>query len=424
MKKVYFLIILTLASLINLRAQELRAFLLHAPEIQMQNVSKIAILDFSVTTTDYYNDYKVASSKLTDYMTEILLNEKRGIYNITDGFFSSTIEGKTYQKPSSINIFKLIERNQLNQVLTEQNMMTDGLISDDKAAQVGKLLGIDVIIVGSINIVPKTSTTKKTYTNGTYEYCKENQVTTSATIKIISVSTGEILGTATFTKSLSDSQCGKYIDNVKTYGQLADACLQPIAFSMVYFFAPHYMQYKFDFEKIKVKEFKDKAKDIDTYLENGDFNKVFSIYKAIYDADNYNGAAAFNLALLYEMIGDMENCLYYFQIANDIDDQKYGKFLQYANQYNEQYQKLIKMGITFEKMEFQINDKVLANKVMTKGRDSDRLEVYAETNSSSSIVTKVPGGKEFVLIEQKGEWYYIELLGGKKGYIHQNFIKQ
>lgn len=424
MKKNIFLFFIFLNFLFNIKAQDIQAFLLHAPEIQLLNVSKIAILDFSVSTSDYYSDYKTASSKFTDYMTEIILNEKRGIFNTSGSLFTSYIEGKTYQKPSSINIFRLIERNQLNQVLSEQNLMSDGLITDDKAAQVGKLLGIDMIIVGSINIVPKSTTTRTTLSNGSYQYCKENQVETSVTMKLISVSTGEILGTTTYKKSYKDSKCGNDIEKVETFGQLTDQCLKVIAYSMVYFFSPYYQQYKFEFEKIKVKEFKDNVKDVELFLKNGDFNSVFAIYNAIYEADNYNGAAAFNLALLYELVGDMDNCLQYIQIANEIDNKKYGKNLQYANQYYDHIRKLSSLGITFEKVSFQINEKALAPKIMTKGRDSDRLEVFAEPNNSSAIVSKVPGGKEFILIEHKGEWYYIELLGGKKGYIHQNFIKQ
>ncbi len=422
MKKIIYFLFTMFISLLS-TAQTVECFDVVTPEKVLQNTHKIAIMDFGITCNPYFNEASTAGTKLNSYMTELLLKENRGIYKLEGGWFSGSAEGKTYEKTSSINIYKLIERSQLDNVLREQNFASSGMVTDNQAAQVGKLLGIDVIIIGQIDIKPASADSKVSYNDGTVANCKENSVQVAATIKLISVTTGEILGTNTYTCTKKDKQCGKDIDKTMSYGQLLDAGLISLSFSLVDYFAPHYIYCKYEFEKIKVDQFKDKVKNIDDYLKNGDLQSAYAVYKAIYDADNYNASAAYNLAILYDMTGDAENCSNYIEIANQIDAKRYGKFYTATKKTVEMIKTLQSMGITFEKYDFQTSATALAEKITTKGKDADRIDVYTDPDPSTAVVAKIPGGKEFIVLEKKGDWSCIQLLGGKKGWINKSNCK-
>jgi len=48
-------------------------------------------------------------------------------------------------------IYDMVERDQINQILKEQNIQYSGLVDDSTAAQIGKFLGAQVIIIGDIS---------------------------------------------------------------------------------------------------------------------------------------------------------------------------------------------------------------------------------------------------------------------------------
>ena len=119
MKKTRFILTIVLIGVISLsKGQDLECFILQAPEKYLENVKKIAIMDFDVTT----KGYNVSGDKgqvLNDYMTSYLLQEFRGLYDLSGGMFGKTQEGKTYIQGAATNVFEVIERNRLFQVLEE-----------------------------------------------------------------------------------------------------------------------------------------------------------------------------------------------------------------------------------------------------------------------------------------------------------------
>ncbi len=78
---------------------------------------------------------------------------------------------------SSSNAFRLLERQQMGAILSEQGLQSSGACdSQDCTVKVGQLLGVEQILAGSIG-----------YTNGLYSF----------SLRLIDVKTGEILRTAT-----------------------------------------------------------------------------------------------------------------------------------------------------------------------------------------------------------------------------------
>ena len=72
--------------------------------------------------------------------------------------------------------FILVDRNKIESIMQEQSIQKTGIISEQSATSLGKLLGVQLAIFGSIN-----------------DIYQENRVSLDAGIKIIDIKTGEIV---------------------------------------------------------------------------------------------------------------------------------------------------------------------------------------------------------------------------------------
>jgi len=405
----------------SIYAQKLECFQLQLPEKPLVDVTRIAILDFEGD----YGKGKV----LSDYMIANLLEENRGIYS-KGGFFTATKEGKTYLQGVKTNIYQIIERTQLEKVLKEQKLNMSGLLDESQAVSVGKLLGVEVIIMGNTSYSSKdennTVEYKDSKTKATkYSYCTERTVTAEARMKIVSVSTGVVLGTYDTKAKTSDDKCDEARNGLEKADILADNCLKTIANSLVNYFSPYFVYRKYNFEKIKTDSFKEKSKQAIECIDNNEIDKAFSIYKAIYDADNYNAKAAYNLGLLYEIVGNYSQAADYFSIATEIEsgENDYKDALKRANQGIELLVMLKKLNIEITPHNFVTDATASSDKIKTSGSKDDRIEVYESPDAKSPVVARIPGNTEFTVLEKQSEWFLIKLLGGKQGYLPKKNTK-
>ena len=422
-----FVLVLLLLSMFvykTANSQEFECFVISPPEKVLPGVKKIAILNFeNFDKNAWYDTY--GGSAFVDYLTAKLLDDSRGLYALSGGMFSSSKEGKTFIKSTGINVFQIVEREQLNKILNEKNLGGNVTLNDNQAAEIGKVLGIDVLILGTIKHTYNSNRTVSTYNDGSKVYFTENTCETEILIKVVSVENAQILATKPIKRVSKDKKGGADEGKVLGFSQLAESNMKALAFDASCLIAPYYIYYKADFQKIKVAEFKEKAANTKTYLENEDFKSVYSLNKAIYDADNYNAESACNLARLYFIVGDYQEAANWTEIAYTIDSKTYGKTNEMYKTWAKNASLLKSMGIEIEKYDFSSANSgdALADKVTTKGKKADRYEVYSEPSNNSTVVTKVPGDSEFVVIENKGDFVLIKLLGGKQGYIPKASIK-
>ena len=99
------------------------------------------------------------------------------------------------------NRFEMVERNKIDKVFKEQNLGMTGMIDESSAAEVGKLLGAEYIVFGSITYADKVEEIKFSYKN----------IITKITIDVRAVNT-------TTVKSLSESSSGKVVTKAVTTG--------------------------------------------------------------------------------------------------------------------------------------------------------------------------------------------------------------
>lgn len=100
-----------------------------------------------------------------------------------------TIENTLLELFTSKNKFEVVERSELERVLSEQRLGLSGLVSESSAIRVGEMLGADFLLLGSI------TNAEILYTVNRNCYLYVGKVT--ANVKIVETETGAIIGSIT-----------------------------------------------------------------------------------------------------------------------------------------------------------------------------------------------------------------------------------
>ncbi len=402
----------------NLFAQTFDCFTLRAPDKYLKGVKKIAVLDFEGGK----------GRALSDYMVAMLLEEDRGIHAVGGGLFKGAKEGKTWLQGVRTNVFDLVERSQLEAIMQEQQLSNSGVINEAQAAQIGKVLGIDAIITGSVSYTSvdekKTEKYKDRNDKVYYKYCTIRKVTTKARMKIISVTTAQIMGVTDASFTYTDKKCDEERSGLASAGELADDCCKRIAWSLTDYFCPRFTQARYKFSKIRSKEFKQQGKEAASFIKKGNIDRAFAIYSAIVAKDPYYVEAVEAVGGLYDIAGNFEEAKKYRAMLEQFDPDKYSGNVAYIEKKIKMAEMLKELGITITPHEFKKSGgNALAEKITTSGKRADRIEVKKAPDSKSKTVAKVPGGMEFTVIEKKKGWYGIKLLDGSIGYVAEKQVK-
>ncbi|NQU31763.1 MAG: hypothetical protein HQ521_00875 [Bacteroidetes bacterium] len=424
----YLKLIICLLSIINvsiLQSQDVESFILKAPEKPFYTIKKIGILEFECSNNRNMNTI------ITNFIVTDLLDQFRGIYDKESKYWGlkKGKEGQTFIKGVKTDFYQIIERDQLQKVLIEQRLSLSGAIDEGSAAEVGRLLGLDIIIMGTVSYssVDEKGSSLLGLASSSGSNCLTRKVVAKGTMKMVSVETAQIVGTKSAETELKIYKCDDQRSGIPRPEIMAETCMKQLAREFTDYFAPGYQYIEYEFEKIKLKEFKSKGKEAMGYVENGDLDRGFPIVYAMFEADSYNPKAAYNLGILYEMVGSYPDAYEYYNIAYELD---------YTNDRYAQAAKRAKAGIGLNEYLEDIGRPVepytftgggaagaLADRVKIKGSSSDRTDVYELPDKSSSVVAKVPGELEFNVIKKSGQFYKIQLRGTKTGFVHKSDVK-
>jgi hypothetical protein len=325
-------------------------------------------------------------------------------------------------------VYTVVERGELDKIMAEQSLGASGAVSDADATEVGKLLGLDVIISGGYVSDVNTSVKDRSGSKGT-SYTAKRKANVDVTMKIISIETGEILTMINKSASQKRSASGESYSSAQgglpSEEQLIRECLQELSKELVSHFAPMFVYQELSVEKPLGKSYKDEFKEARELVENDDLSGAFSILKEVYDADPYDAAMAHNMGAIYEAVGNFDEAIEYHKAAYEVDPSKpHTASLERALDSKEALDELGRLGADITPYKFDPNAKERLSivKVETKGKKTDRHPVYSEINGGGDVVAKVPGDTEFVLLGEEGTWYKIKLLGGKEGYINKGVL--
>ena len=392
---------------------------------------------------------------LVSNITSILLQPTRG----KSSGFEFLIEGMR------TDVYTVVDRATIDRVLSEQQFQASGVVDGQQMSEIGVLLGADAIISGELvsskddkrlpeEIEKHTKSekykdkdgkekTRQVFDYNEYIYKVQRVVTSNFNIQVVSVKTGEVLGTKNFTETSSDVKSrsfnrtrpsrGQYpsYDELASVDNLVRNTLSSISENVANLLSPRFGGIIVKIEKVKAKEYKQISKEAADFLNDGELEKAYAIYKTIYDADPYIAEAAFNLGIIYEATGQYKKSLKFYESASDnvvgnSDEKKYSYALERAEKGIEVLEQLKANGIVLEKQLFSDDEaeSLMAEKVTTKGNPKkDRFDVYESASSGSPIIGKIPGGREFPMFKVEGDWTYIEIMGGKRGYIQNENLK-
>ena len=383
--------------------------------------------------------------RLADMIIAALLEKDRGVKGVGAGFLSiGTKEGKSFQKGAFTNIFTVVERNELQRVIEELQLGQSGLVNDSTTAQVGKLLGVDAIIIVSVHVA--------------FEW---KWVSVSATMRIIHVETGQVIGSqvsqrvhdqkgklgvfydpsapgAGKKKVLSglagglinranESIGGEPANTVTSPEASVDKCLKDIVNDLTNYFAPHFKEQELEFAKIEGERFKRMAEVAEQALKSYDLNIAYLQYAAIAEQDAYNHAAHFNLGLLHEAVGNYKKAKERYDLAYNLKskEDKYREARERLAKQVEYWDALKALGVVLEEREFQVSREEMAAAATSARIETKKLEgavyheIKAAPHDSSETIARVPGEIELTMLESVDGWYKVRLPDGKEGYLLQ-----
>jgi tetratricopeptide (TPR) repeat protein len=402
---------------VNLKAaKSVKFFVLVPPEQVLENVEKIAVLDFLDAGSYYRSD---DGQKASDYIVASLLEKDRGIHFVTKDSLGGFLlgkgsEGKTYQKGFTTDFYSVAERSRIKKVLEEQNFSLSGNVSEEQAAELGKILGVDVVISGTVEV---TSGQKIYYDKIFKKYYKKNEAAATLSMRMVGVNSGRIIGQKMATRMVSELADQIPINIVR------DAALKAAANELVFYFAPSFRLEKIKLQVLKSKQHKSASKKAIKFLERGEFAKSLAIYTAIVNEDPYNHKAVFMQGVLYELACNYDKALEKYNMAYQIfdDTDVYHKAIIRVKGQKDMWKVLNKNNIHMTVMDLGVSKGQIANagihRVKLKGNSKIRIPVYASPGQGD-VLMKVPGGISLDLISTENGFYKVKLFTGKQGYIH------
>lgn len=424
-------------------ARSIEFFVLVPPEQMLENVSKIAVLDF--TGTSRY--WRVADGiKASDYIVEFLLEKSRGIHDIqkegtldklaplsrkwsgklkrNEGkigaiskilrfgkkkkkfFDGKTIEGRTFQEGVTTDFYELVERSRVQQVLKEQNFSNSDLVDPEQAAQLGKILGVDAVVFGSGEV------------SEYYRY----RATVTLSMRIVEVKSAKILGQKVVTKTVG------YSSEVPTGEAVREKAVEEAAREVVIYFTPSFSLQKIDFQELKLKKYKSDSQKAIKLLGRGDLGRALAIYTSIVDRDPYNHRALYMQGVVYELASNYNQALERYNMAYQVYDEadQYHEAIVRTEGQQNLWKVLNRNGRRIPVKNLLLSKGEVENagksKVKLKGTSKIRIPVYASPGNNE-VMMNVPGGISMELVSVENNFFKVKLIKGKEGYVNSKDVK-
>jgi tetratricopeptide (TPR) repeat protein len=412
-------------------AVKIRVFVLVPPEQILTGVKKLAVLDFAGRGAD--------GRSFTDALTSMLLEKQRGIQDIRTtslfGLRSHTQEGRTLQQGAFTDVFVLIERNRLAQVLQEQRLAQSGLLDEAHAAQVGKILGVDAIVVGTLSftLTDRPLQEERAYTQNRRQYtryvsCVQREGLMNVHASVVSAESGQVLGSVDRPFPTKVKHCQDEEGGLPTQQSVAEAASHDLAGAIANYLAPHFELREFELQSIRSRQFEGLGERAAGLAEALRVDEAYAIYKSIHDQDPYSPEVLVDLAILNEVVGNWRQAKEFYDQAYQLkrtDDYKHGLDRMTASLSFRDA--LAQLGVVIQEHTFAAAAedvaRATADVVEIRGGGADRIPIRAQPDDTSEVLASVPGGVTFQVVREEGDWFRIKLLGGKEGYVQKDKVR-
>ncbi|MBL0709323.1 MAG: hypothetical protein JJW00_09760 [Sulfurimonas sp.] len=301
MKKELFVLVLILLFLQGCAQKVTISALKPAKIDEIANYKKIAIVDFKNDTVGF-------SSKLETNLVKV----------------------KVRNKP----FFTVISRRNIDNIMEEQRLQLSGLVKRSDIVEVGKLLGANAIISGSVSdasasAMSYTEKRSKCYDKKCkkfYEYnvgCTRQTISLAVEIKIISVENANIIYADTLKDKIQKRYCSDRGSSLLGKGEGLNLLADRLAKSFTSKISPYYASYKvelFDDPDIDYTDEQEKLlEDALKYIENRRYAKAEELLSRLLDStDNRCYVAAYDLAILKESNAELEKAQKLYMLADSL----------------------------------------------------------------------------------------------------------
>lgn len=289
--------VIILCTFLTSCAPQIKSIVLKPAEIDLHGYTRVAVLRFDGQ----------GGRELRDWIESAINNAR--------------VENKPY--------FKIVNRSQMQQILGEQAFAGSGVVDESTAAKMGKLLGVDAVIVGSVNgwetneerhvearQQPIYGTKPLQYTT-VYVEVASRKAYVSMTTNFIDVRTGEMMASETFDgeRPAQEEGAGAYGRLPPKAKMLQEAANIPIQ-KFINKIIPHPV--------IQTVELRDKRDDSTLFSEStedkalnecikrgNEFGKAGQWDKSIGEWENclkikgHSAAVYYNIGVAYESKGDL-----------------------------------------------------------------------------------------------------------------------
>ena len=420
--KIFLLIFLLVGMLAMYGCAMVRATTIKPAQIDLSRYKKIAVMDFDGTQ----------GKKIASYIE------------------SEISKVQIDQKP----YFNLISRNHLDKVLKEQALHMTGAINPKTASKVGRILGAEAIITGSVNAY---NSEDKEYFDQFWGNCIDRTVFVSFTAQFINVQTGEIItsireekkktakklvalgpkSTQSLTKDLFDMAAKTAMEiGFGPKEQMLDQAAQIVAANFVKKITPQ-VETALVFLEVRDEEtgmlgirqtpeqkaLNDMIKAGCDYGKAGLWEKAMSIWEDALKKKPTCAAVHFNLGVAYEMKGNLTKSReMYEKAANLKPDPKYIKAIAKIEQ-------LITETEKFERSAKKEGRKPIFKSPPPPAVEEGELSVKVshanvrqEPSTKSRVVATLTQGTIIEKLEESGNWIKIKLANGTIGWIYKTLV--
>lgn len=254
-------------------------------------------------------------------------NDKVGLSNkIETKIISKKIDGKSY--------FTLISRKDFNEIISEQKIQNSGLVDVSTAVELGKILGAEALISGSVGRVASSDTSfyekrtrcldKKCKSVQNYSVrCTKRTIGLSADLRMVDIAKGDIIYANTFNKSGEWKHCSDDSRSLPSVEVVAQSLANIIADEFTTKLTPHYRYFEvtlLDSADIKYSSKEKQLLEVSLeYIKQSRYDKAEKFLIDLIDSTNQKSYVAFyNLGVVKEAEGNYKEAREYYMMADEL----------------------------------------------------------------------------------------------------------
>ena len=208
--------------------------------------------------------------------------------------------------------YEVLDRQNLNSILSEQNLSWAQITDPEQSAKLGKIIGAAALVVGRVS--KHSYKEKVTYSDGrnrdgsTYRiYSRKGTAELTINLKIIEVKTGKILATKQFQSGykIENQATDEYPASIDTIG-LYESCRKDIIDQFIKTIAPYEVYSSMHFyDDSKIPELK---KGIGM-AKIGNWEDAKTHFQNAVDSNPDSWKTHFDLAIAYKCVGDYDKAI-------------------------------------------------------------------------------------------------------------------